>query len=238
MDAVERDFWASRNISALDGTFEDFLRALDDAIPKQWRPLLAAIELAQPIRSRFIVRDKPSPALLEFLGNDVEYVHDGLVLSDGDPSKFYSGFGLGWYPILRNLDVRRRLIDQILEEVILRPEADRPSQSEFYVIKAEAGAGKTILLRRIAWEAATKAGVLCLYSRGTNSPSFEALKELNEATGERIFYFTDNAADHVGIIRGILEFARARKLRVTVITTERTNEWNISCESIEGYVSD
>ena len=126
LDAVERDFWASKNISALDGTFEDFLRAFDSAIPKQLRPLLAAIEVDQPIRSRFVKLNKPSPALVDFLGNDVEYLREGMALSEGDPSKFYSGFGLGWYPILKNLDVRRRLTDQILEDVILRPEADRP----------------------------------------------------------------------------------------------------------------
>ena len=232
-DAVERDLWAGKNISTLDGTFEEFLKALDSAIPKQWRPLQAIIELDHPIHSRFIVKEKTSLSLIEFLDNDVEYVHAGIAVPEGAPSKFYSGFCLGWYAVINNLDVRRGLTDHVLEEVILRPEADRPSQSELYVIKAEAGAGKTILLRRIAWEAATSAGALCLYSRGTASPSFEALRELYEAAGDRIFYFIDNAADHVAIIRGVLEFARVRKIRVTIITTERSNEWNNACESIE-----
>jgi hypothetical protein len=120
----------------------------------------------------------------------------------------------------------------------LRPEEDCPSQAELYVVKAEAGAGKSVLLRRVAWETAKSAGVLCLRSRGTTPPSLEALRELSEATGERIFLFIDNAADCLLVIRELLEFARSRKLRFTLITAERVNEWNVHCEALEEYLSD
>ncbi len=83
-----------------------------------------------PVQLRFVVRDKPSPALLEFLANDVEYVHAGISSLGGDPSRFYSGCGLEWYPILNDLDVRRGLADKLVEDVILRPEEDRPSEAE------------------------------------------------------------------------------------------------------------
>ena len=235
---IERDFWGGKHISVIDGTFEDLLRALDASIPKAMRPLLAKLEVDHPIRLRFVVTDEPSPALLEFLANEVEYVYEGLPGEVDSPARFYSGFGLGWYPIQTDLDVRRRLTDKLLEDVILRPEEDRPSQTELYLVKAEAGAGKSVLLRRLAWEAATKAGALCLRSRGTSPPSFEALRELSEATGERIFFFIDNAADHVLMLREMLEFSRSRKLRLTLITAERVNEWNVGCEALEDYLSD
>ncbi len=235
---VERDLWSGKNISVVDGTFEDLLRALDAEIAKEMRPLLAKLKIDHPIRLRFVVRDEPSPALLEFLANEVEYVHEGLSGTVDSPARFYSGFGLDWYPILTDLDVRRRLTDKLLEDVILRPEEDRPSQTELYLVKAEAGAGKSVLLRRLAWEAATKAGVLCLRGRGAAPRSFEALRELSQATGERIFFFIDNAADHVLVLRELLEFARSRKLRLTLITAERVNEWNVGCEALEDYLSD
>ena len=238
LESVERDFWNGKSISVLDGTFEDFLRALDSAISKAMRPVLAKLESDHPIRLRFVVKDKPSPALLEFLTNDVDYVHEGMAVSVEAPAKFYSGFGLGWYPIVNNLDVRRHLTDKLLEDIILRLEEDRPSQSELYLIKAEAGAGKSVLLRRLAWEAATKAGVLCLYNRGVSKSSFEAFREISESTGERIFFFVDNAADHVSMLRDLFDFARYRKVRLTVVTAERVNEWNISCETLEEYLSD
>jgi len=235
---VERDFWSKKNISVLDGTFDDLLRALDTAIAKAMRPLAAKLEADHPIRLHFVVKDKPSPALLEFLANDFEYVHEGVPIVKDDPSRFYSGFGLDWYPILMNLDVRRGLTDKLLEDIILRPEEDRPSQVELYVVKAEAGAGKSVLLRRLAWEAANSAGVICLRSRGTTPPSLEALRELSEAVGDRIFLFIDNAADYLMVIRELIEFARLRKLRLTLITAERVNEWNVRCESLEDYLTD
>jgi tetratricopeptide (TPR) repeat protein/cold shock CspA family protein len=235
---VERDFWNNKQISVLDGTFEDLLRALDAAIEKSMRPLAAKFEADHPIRLRFVVKGKPSPALLEFLANDFEYVHEGVPITEGDPSRFYSGFGLDWYPILMDLDVRRGLTDKLLEDVILRPEEDRPSQVELYVVKAEAGAGKSVLLRRLAWEATNSAGVVCLRSRGTIPPSLEALRELSEAIGDRIFLFIDNAADYLLVIRELLEFARSKKLRLTLITAERVNEWNVRCEALEEYLSD
>src|SRR5262249_18340805 len=134
---VERDFWAGKNISVLDGDFEGFLRALDAGIPSGMRPLAKAMDADHPVRRRFVVRDTPSPALLQFLANDAEYVHEGLQAELDSPAKFYSGFGLGWYPILANLDVRRGITESLLEKVILPPEDDRPSQTELYVVKAE-----------------------------------------------------------------------------------------------------
>ena len=238
VNTIERDFWNEKHISVLDGTFEDLLKELDSAILKSMRPLVAKLDIGHPISLRFTIRSKPSPALLEFLANDFEYVHKNIISKDGNASHFYSGFGLDWYPIKSNLDVRRGLTDKLLEDIILRPEEDRPSMVELYVIKAEAGAGKSVLLRRLAWDSANNAGVLCLRSRGITAPSFEALRELSEATGERLFLFIDNAADYCATIRALIEFARSRKLRLTVITAERLNEWNIHCDSLEVYLSD
>ncbi len=238
LNDVERDFWSKKRISVLDGTFEDLLKALDTAIVKSMRPLLAKLEADHPVRLRFVVKDRPSTALIEFLANDFEYVHEGVPSTAGNPSRFYSGFELDWYPILKDLDVRRGLTNKLLEDIVLRPEEDRPSQVELYVVKAEAGAGKSVLLRRVAWEAATNAGVLCLRHRGTTLPSLEALRELSEATNERIFLFVDNAADYLSLILRILEFARSKKLHLTLITAERVNEWNVRCEALEEYLSD
>ena len=236
---VERSFWGEKRISVLDCTLEDLLRTLDSAITKSMRPLAAKLEADHPIRLRFVVKEKASHALLEFLANDFEYVHEGVVSEEGDPSRFYSGFGLGWYPILQNLDIRRGLTNKLLEDIILRPEEDRPTKVELYVVKAEAGAGKSVVLRRLAWEATNSAEVVCLRSRGTtHPPSLEALRELSEAIGDRMFLFIDNAADSLSVILELLDFARSKKLRLTLITAERANEWNVRCDALEEHLSD
>lgn len=234
----EVDLWGERRITVLDGSFEDFLVALDKVIGKDVRPLLGAIDLDHPIRKHFITRREPSPSLIEFLSNDAEYVHENMPSGTGSPSKFYSGFNLNWFPIHQNLDVRREMTDKLLFDVVLRPESDRPSRTELYLIKAEAGAGKSVALLRLAWEAATQAEAICLRFIGHDMPNYEALRELSEATGQRIFFFIDNAVHNQSNILGVIAFAKTHRIPITIVTTERVNEWNVGADDLESYLSD
>jgi cold shock CspA family protein len=238
VDSVERDFWASKNVTVLDGSFQDFVTALDKTMDTRTRRLVAHVTADHPIRRRFVTNDPPSQALLDLLEHDWEYVHEGLPVENGDAKQFYRGLGQQWFPIIRGLDVRRGLTDQVLSDVIVRPEEDRPSLVELYAIRAEAGAGKTVLLRRIAWEAATRAGALCLFLRNPAPQAFETLRELSVATGERLFLFIDNAAHRNWFIRDLAAWSVQRKLRITLVTAERLNEWNTSCDMLEDYLSD
>ncbi len=237
VDSLERELWSKKNISVLSGTFEAFLAELDSAIPKETRILARQLDEGHPIVTRFIVNDKPSLALLEFLDHDFEYVHENIPCPDGTPAKFYSGFGQGWFPIIMGLDVRRGLTDTALKDIIIRSEEDRPSRVELYLIGAEAGAGKSVFLRRLAWEAANDANVLCLLFKGTSLRSLEVLQELSKLTDDRIFLFIDDAVDHISAIKELLDFGRKKKLRITLITAERVNEWNTRCQDLEDYLS-
>jgi len=235
---AESDLWGEKRISVLDGTFEDFLTSLNAAVPRSSRVLAQAAETEHPIRNKFLVNEPLAGPIKDLLYHDVQYVHPALEYDEGTPERFYKGFDLSWYPVRSGLDVRRRLTDTVLWDVVTRPEEDRPTQTELYVVKAEAGAGKTVFLRRVAWEAATQSEALCLFVRPSGSPRFEALRELHRVTGERLFLFVDSAADNVAMISGLLEDARRLDVPLTVITAERVNEWNVSCEDIAGYVSD
>ena len=235
---AEKDLWGEKRISVLSGTFEDFLGSLDAAIPRTSRTLARAVETEHPIMNKFMVTGHIPGPIRDLLYHDAQYVHPTLEQEAGDPKRFYKGFDLGWYPLLSGLDVRRRLTDTVLWDVVTRPEEDRPTKAELYVVKAEAGAGKSIFLKRVAWEAATQSEALCLFVRPSGSPRFEALHELHRVTRERIFLFIDSAADNVSLISGLLENARRVDVPLTIITAERVNEWNISCDDIADFVSD
>lgn len=238
VDQIEADFWATKGVTVLDGTFEDFLRKLDAEIDARTRALATHLTSHHPIERRWVSATPPSPSLRRLLDSGFELLDKSLRVVTGDPKDFYRGAGLGWFPIRENLDVGRRLTEQILEDVVLRPEEDRPSRVELYAVKAEAGAGKTVLLRRLAWDAAMRAGVIALYYSGAQPASLEPLRELAEGVGERLFLFVDDAGQNLAWIREILTFSRDRNLRVTVFTAERVNEWNVSCEDLESYLSD
>ena len=235
---VDTRFWESKRVTALQGTLEQFMNALSDRIPASIRPLLKLVEADQPVKKHFIVRHEMPPSIAAMLEHDVEYVHAGMPSESGTPTAFYRGFGLGWYPIRAKLDVRRRLADTLLMDVILRSDEDRPSIAELYVIKAPAGAGKSILLRRVAWEAATEADVISLYARQYSAVSHDDLEELHRVTGKRIFVHWDNAASNVVRIQRLMNYARQKDLPITVIVAERINEWNMSCAALSKFVSD
>lgn len=154
--------WESRRITVLEGTYEDFLCELNDKIPSVARKIIINDTIQHPIESKFRKNEPLPQNCLEFLENDCEFVHKSMSINQADPSKFYKGFDLGWYPIERKLDVRRSLTDTMLHEIFLISEEERIQTTEFYVLKAEAGAGKSILLRRLAWEAATEANSVCI----------------------------------------------------------------------------
>ena len=237
VDDLERDFWAKKSISVVGMEYGEFLHKLDVAIPRQLRPLLKRLEADHPIRKHFTTQSPPSRALLESLQYDIEFVHAGMVIEQGEPKHFYSGFGMGWYPIHADLDVRRRLSSQLIEDVFLRSEEDRPTTVELYLVKAEAGSGKSVALRRTAWDAAFRAGALVFFARSGRLPESGVVEEIAVSTGQRIFVFVENPATNPAGLARLLAEVRKRKVQVTFITAERINEWNVRCEGLENYLS-
>jgi cold shock CspA family protein len=108
---------------------------------------------------------------------------------------------------------------------------------ELCVVKGEAGSGKSVFVRRLAWEAATNFECLCLYHRRTGSLRFSAIQELYSLSGKRLFLFVDRAAYHVEELECILGNAKSSKTPLTIVTAERHNEWNVRCERLERYVT-
>lgn len=235
---TERRFWESKRVSLLDGTLEDMTVELEKLIPESILPLFNFVQADLPIKRRFAVNEEVSSLLEAFLVNDVEYVHAAMPIGSGTPAAFYRGFDLGWFPVVSGLDVRRRLADAILSDVVIRAEQARPVRAELYVVKAEAGAGKTVLLRRLAWEAATQADLLCIYLQDHGMLHYESIRELYRVTQQRIFLFVDGAADHIPQIAAVMAAARREDLPITVFTAERMNVWNMSCERLAPLLTD
>ena len=233
----ERRLWSRRKIDVIDSTFEDFLRALDASIPTHVRPLLTQITPGHPITRHFAENVPMSQTLQEALDSDIEYVHSGISIPPGEPRDFYKGFDFGWYPVTNGLDLRRVLVDTLMLDVILPTESQRPALTDFYLLKGEAGAGKTVLLRRLAWETAVEADVLTLYLRNNREMHWEVIQELAALARQRIFLFIDDAADNVlGLERTLVE-AKRLEIPLTVITTESYSLWEIHCSRLNDFIT-
>ncbi|MFZ5861746.1 MAG: SIR2 family protein [Nitrospirota bacterium] len=239
VDDVQRRFWEAKRISPLQGTFEEFLQALDSTIPAEFRGLAVLVrDTALPIFERFKTRDfvlsKPCE---QFLQTDVEYVKSVTSTETVTPSDFYKGVNLGWSAIEQQLDVRRHLADTLLSDHFLINEAEHRQGLELILIKAHAGAGKSVLLRRIAWDATHDYDCLCLYLRPYGVINAQALQELISLCKERIYLFVDNAADRAREIQSLSKTIGPEGKHLTVILAERTNEWNVSCAALAPLIS-
>jgi len=235
---LETRLWEQKRISPLKGTLEEFVSAIELGIPEKIRGLLSEADYSHPIETNFVVHEKMGEICINFFKNDADYVHVDMPIQEGSPEAFYKGFELGWYPIARGLDVKRGLIDTILADVIL-PGVDESSTGvEFYAIKAEAGAGKTIFLRHLAWEASKEWKALCIFIRHYGKVNLNALQEIYRLTQKRLFIFIDEAADRATEIEKLIVEARKKKLPITVITAERINEWNMGCEYIDSFITE
>ena len=154
VDDFSLRYWSPRHITAIKGTFDDFAASLDSNIGSTFRGLRKTTPVgAMAISERFAIASTTlSESSQKALTLDLEYVKAASPDRNCDAVKFYSGLNQGWAPIAQSLDVRRRLHDNMLAEYFLD---DDPKEHRFLVVKAHAGAGKSVFLRRLAWEAAT-----------------------------------------------------------------------------------
>lgn len=230
---TERDtkLWANKHITTIDGTFDEFMEELQAKIPPGLRGLRSTAK-AHPIASKFVSHAAPSEDLLTFLANDVMYVHADMPFESPNAPAFFKGASYGWSSVIANHDAKRMLTDTVLTEVVLVDDRNRPRTSDFYLINGYAGSGKTVFLKRLAYETAVTFEKVVLYLRSDARPLIGPISELCRLIGERIFLFVDGVVRRSGEFETFLRDARSRVLPLTIIVAERTNEWNVDGESL------
>lgn len=230
VDDVQRRLWENKRITPLEGTFAEFMDALSVTIPQQFRKLGVEIsKLPHPILKRAKIADPTLTSTCEqYLKNDVEFVNGVTATELANPKDFYKGVNPGWAAVEQNLDVRRHLTDTLLSDHFLINESEHPPKAELILIKAHAGAGKTVLMRRLAWDAAHDYDRLCIYLKPNGVLTAVPFQELLGICKERIYVFIDNAADRAREIQLFLRTMGEEGRRLTLILAERSNEWNVS----------
>lgn len=240
VDEIKSRFWETKKIATIKGNFEEFMISLDAMVPKALR-VLGALRVAtvHPLEERFKVRGATlSRAAIQFLDTDVDYVKALTKTENIDPLTFYKGFHSGFSAIEQQLDVRRQIGDSILADYFLRDVQEEANGPEVVLLKAHAGAGKSVMLRRIAWEASHEYDRICLFLREHGVITAGALQELISSCRERLFLFVDDAADHVRELLALLRGIGREGKFLTVILGERINEWNIQAQPVLPYLTE
>src|ERR1700752_4158954 len=148
----------------MQGTFAEFLEGLDRAIPALARSLPVGLGGGSlSIRTHYRVAGATESPLLQFyLARAATHVHSGMSLERQGPIDFYKGYDTGWGCITQNLDVRRSVCDSVLVDSVLVSDDSRKG-TELFMLRGPAGNGKTVALKRIAWDAAVLYEQLVLY---------------------------------------------------------------------------
>lgn len=238
MKAPEINLWSSKKIEPIDMTFKDFIFAIEERTAGCNKfEFLIKPQSTHKIQRIFNSNTPPSDDLIRFLTNCADYIKDDVSYLQNTPDNFYRGSDLGWYPIADSLPINRSISESFFEEVILKPDTERTDKSELILVKAEAGAGKTVFLRQMAWKMKDLGFGCALWINNSEQINFDSLKEIYSKSTERIFLFWDDASLHIQKMHFILRQSIREQLPISIITAERYNEWNSRCESIKDYVS-
>lgn len=227
--------WSGRGFSVLDMTFGALMEALEIGIPQENRSLSLALRQlapAEPDSSWYMLRGTPSESLRRVLGSALLLVHKEMSLEKPDPWAFYRGNFSGFAEVAYGLDVRRGLTERMLLDVVLPDEDERREVADLVVVTGHAGAGKTVLLYRVAWEAAVDLEKCCAFALRPALLSYDDIKELQGLSGKRLFLFLDRASQCSETIESILQRARRDQMPITLIAAERVNEWITNPECI------
>ncbi|UPZ13654.1 SIR2 family protein [Flavobacterium humidisoli] len=235
----EERFWEGKKISCLKMTFAEFIEKINNAIDIKTR-ILSEIRVANdlPIYDKFVssIQDlSPTEHFLEFIEHKIDYVHLSISAPNMDPKEFYKGNFTNWDPILKNLDIQRDIKDGLLFEIFSKNDVDDEDQY-LYLIKGNAGSGKSVLLKRLAYDGATILEKFCIFLK-SDTLSFQDIYELNKYVNERIYLFIDNIAALEDDVIYILKKAKKEKIKLTIIGSERLNVWNTECNDLSTYLS-
>ena len=236
---AEIGYWADRRVTAFDATFQGFLESVDEHATSN-ALALGALVASEPVTTsftKFITARgaRESAALRTYLSSLIEHVSDDLQPTPQEPKRFYSGFDLGWYPYAAGLDVVQQVAKD-LKQSIVAGEGFIPSHP-ISILKGHAGSGKTVALRRVCYDAATKLGRLCFFVGRQHSIQIERFEELLSLTDVPILLFVDDVAQHRRQVQELARLVARQGAKLRIIAAEDLHVWNVACDELEVLVS-
>ncbi len=239
---LEQKMWDNKKISCLKMSFADFLDQVDAKIDNNTRALASLKPVVKlPIFSKFSVTIdnlKPSENFITFLENDIDYVHSNMSAPNTDPKEFYKGYFENWDPIIKNLDINRIIKDGILFEVFMDDSLHNSEGQYLYLIKGNAGSGKSVLLKRLAFDAGTTLERFCIFLRPGFRIKSDQLIELFTYVKDRIYLFVDSLSTVENELAYLINRCKKEGVKISIIGAERINVWNTECELLPKYLTE
>jgi len=120
---------------------------------------------------------------------------------------------------------------------VLAEESEKSNKVELFNISGPAGCGKSVVLKRVAYDSAIDYERICLFWNSNESLDINAIFEIAEKVGERICLFLDKASIHVHDLLLLLTKFKRANLPITCFVAERTNIWNTECSALNRFLT-
>jgi tetratricopeptide (TPR) repeat protein len=228
-------YWASRNCEVITARFGDFMNALDAALPKLLRflsPHKGSVDF--PLRRFYASPSEESDALRASFTKDIALIHSSIAFQEQTAERFYSGYDTGWGGIINRYDANRKVTGDLLFKALA--ENETPDGPVLIVLRGPAGAGKTIALKRAAFDAAIVSEALVIWFEDVGQLRPDIFSEIAELTRKIIYLFVDQVAIHVDKLSIFLRAAKVKRLPIVIVGAEREADWTTYCGRLEDEV--
>ncbi|MEH6491659.1 P-loop NTPase [Halopseudomonas sp.] len=227
--------WSGQRVEPIKATLEEFLNFLDKKIEKPKR-VLAKISMSDksPIYKHLRADATLSDQLKTYLNTELEHIYPGLSSSGVRPMDFYRGLDSEWGGIQQDLDIKRRISDQIVMDSVIDSNL---SGVNTFLLKGYAGSGKSTVLRRVAWFAANElnSAVVRIRDGAILRPSL--IKELASKCDTKLILVIDDAASNADDLLKLYRALEYEPAEISILTSARNNEWNQYGDELEQYIN-
>ncbi|QOF86709.1 MULTISPECIES: SIR2 family protein [unclassified Pseudomonas] len=227
--------WSGQRVEPIKATFEDFLSFVDHKIDRRLRALakLSPSE-ASPVDRHLKPGLTLSEHLKTYLNTELEHIYSGMKFSGVKPIDFYKGLDAEWGGIRQDLDIKRRVSDQIIIDSVI--ESSLAGVNTF-LLKGYAGSGKSTVLKRVSWYAANDLGAMVVRLRDGAILRPALIKELALKCTSRLILVLDDAISHADDLLKLYRAFEYEPANISILTSARNNEWNQYGADLDQYIS-
>ncbi|CNK21931.1 Uncharacterised protein [Yersinia enterocolitica] len=238
LEEQDMTYWRSNRFDCVPLTFNDFMKELDREIPDSSIRLSSALPISTCSITKLIPsHNKPSEQLINYINDELKHIHAGISTEKTEAKKFFKGSsdGFGW--VVDEYDISRRITGTLIEDTIFESLNSSSNNLLFYLIKGYAGSGKSVVLKRFSWEAAISYNANVFYLCKGSILDNELIFELVDLIKDRVYIVIDNALEYGSKLRSLVLDLKKKQVPVTIVSSARTNEWNMQSDDFESYVT-
>lgn len=238
LEPEDIDYWKTQRFDCVKLSFAEFMAGLSELVSTE-QVALASMKSGSRLSAaqHFATHTPPSLALCHYFEGELTHVHPGLTTTPVLAGQFYRGDSSGFAWLENNFDVRRKVIDTLLTDILLDSGRNAIAKPYLHILNGYAGSGKSVALKRFAWEAARDFEAPVFHLAEGTLFRVDEIMELSRLVSERLFVVVDDALIHQGEIAVLMQKARDERLPITILGGARANEWNMMALHIEADVN-